>query len=308
MTLFSLLYSAAIIVLCSVGLIGFGILYFLHREKKDLFLSLYFLLNLVYEVIRSISDNVPGGYIDFHSPEYLISVAIMALMTLLYYLIYADQIRSPITLPEKIILLAFTIVVFSLTAFQSTRAIFYEFLPYFFFWAACRLYRQRKEDRRSCVMFWIAVMYIVNMVLSLIVNFVDLDKYVMILRRNGGPFDILINIDFIFFVVIAAAYVDLFTSFKRYVILSKEKESSPSNTVDFTALSREAAKAYNLTKREAEVLGLLIEGSSYDEISEKLYIAGGTVKVHIHNIYKKLGISSRSQITPLLIENSAKNT
>jgi LuxR family maltose regulon positive regulatory protein len=50
-----------------------------------------------------------------------------------------------------------------------------------------------------------------------------------------------------------------------------------------------------LSEREIEVLRLIAEGCSNAEIGDKLYIAIGTVKRHINNIYGKLGVESRTQ-------------
>jgi two-component system NarL family response regulator len=51
----------------------------------------------------------------------------------------------------------------------------------------------------------------------------------------------------------------------------------------------------SLTGREREILTLMAEGKSSQEIAEKLYIAPGTVRVHIHAILQKLGTSDRQQ-------------
>jgi DNA-binding NarL/FixJ family response regulator len=50
-----------------------------------------------------------------------------------------------------------------------------------------------------------------------------------------------------------------------------------------------------LTEREREILALLARGASNREISEALYIAGGTVKNHLSNILGKLGVRDRTQ-------------
>jgi LuxR family maltose regulon positive regulatory protein len=50
-----------------------------------------------------------------------------------------------------------------------------------------------------------------------------------------------------------------------------------------------------LSARELEVLGLIADGLSNEEIARKLYIAGGTVKRHINHIYGKLGARNRVQ-------------
>ena len=54
--------------------------------------------------------------------------------------------------------------------------------------------------------------------------------------------------------------------------------------------------AYNLTEREREILIHLLEARSQQEISDRLVIALGTVKTHIHNIYQKTESANRNQI------------
>jgi ATP/maltotriose-dependent transcriptional regulator MalT len=50
-----------------------------------------------------------------------------------------------------------------------------------------------------------------------------------------------------------------------------------------------------LSKRELELLALIAEGLSKQEIAERLFLSPHTVKVHVRNIYSKLDVSSRTQ-------------
>lgn len=52
---------------------------------------------------------------------------------------------------------------------------------------------------------------------------------------------------------------------------------------------------YGLTDRELEVLSLVVEGLSNQEISSRLNIAETTVKTHIRNILQKLSVDDRTQ-------------
>lgn len=51
----------------------------------------------------------------------------------------------------------------------------------------------------------------------------------------------------------------------------------------------------SLTPRETDVLALLAKGLSYKEIAERLSVTAGTVRTHLHAIYEKLHVHSRTQ-------------
>ena len=54
-----------------------------------------------------------------------------------------------------------------------------------------------------------------------------------------------------------------------------------------------------LTEREREVIVVLSEGKTNKEIGRRLRLAEGTVKVHLHRIYRKLGIANRTALAIL---------
>jgi len=55
-------------------------------------------------------------------------------------------------------------------------------------------------------------------------------------------------------------------------------------------------ETYNLTKREKEILLLLMDGLSYKEIATKCFISIDTINSHIRKVYTKLNVHSRSEI------------
>jgi NarL family two-component system response regulator LiaR len=61
--------------------------------------------------------------------------------------------------------------------------------------------------------------------------------------------------------------------------------------------------AADLTRREQEVLALLVKGMSNPEIAEQLVISRSTVKVHISSILSKLGVASRAEAISMAIQN-----
>jgi two-component system, NarL family, response regulator LiaR len=50
-----------------------------------------------------------------------------------------------------------------------------------------------------------------------------------------------------------------------------------------------------LSKRELEILGLLAQGHSNQEIAAKLFISLSTVKTHLQNLFAKLDVKRRTQ-------------
>jgi DNA-binding CsgD family transcriptional regulator len=60
-----------------------------------------------------------------------------------------------------------------------------------------------------------------------------------------------------------------------------------------------AARRVELTEREREVLGLLQQGRTNAQIAGQLFISPNTVKFHVANILKRLGVASRDEAAAL---------
>lgn len=61
--------------------------------------------------------------------------------------------------------------------------------------------------------------------------------------------------------------------------------------------------SFNLSEREIEILQLLVDGHTYTQIADKLFISPQTVKSHIKNIYKKMHVHSRVQAVRKALDN-----
>jgi DNA-binding NarL/FixJ family response regulator len=75
---------------------------------------------------------------------------------------------------------------------------------------------------------------------------------------------------------------------------------------------RNAAAAENvlavLTDREREIMRLVSEGLSNKAIARRLHISHGTIKVHLHHMYQKLGINNRTVLAALAISRRQAST
>ncbi len=70
------------------------------------------------------------------------------------------------------------------------------------------------------------------------------------------------------------------------------------------AQEKEKVEEEKLTRREIEVLKLLAEGLFNKEIAYKLSISEKTVKNHVSNIFKKIGVFDRTQAAVYAIKNN----
>ena len=80
-------------------------------------------------------------------------------------------------------------------------------------------------------------------------------------------------------------------------IIYISKTSPPNDQV-----IEKAAALYLLSSREKEILGLICSGLSNQDIAEKSYISIHTVKSHIENIFKKMGINKRASLFSIIDE------
>lgn len=68
--------------------------------------------------------------------------------------------------------------------------------------------------------------------------------------------------------------------------------------------NKDAEKIKSLTKRELDVLKLLAVGMFNKKVGKRLEISERTVKNHVSNIFKKLGVTDRTQAAVFAIRNN----
>lgn len=89
--------------------------------------------------------------------------------------------------------------------------------------------------------------------------------------------------------IVHAGYVTLSASIARKMIARAYRPVSKAE--------------FELTDREMDVLRLLATGRSNPEIAESLFLSRATVKSHLASIFKKLGVSSRTEAVAVAENN-----
>lgn len=83
------------------------------------------------------------------------------------------------------------------------------------------------------------------------------------------------------------------------VVARRESEESASIVEEEELLQRRCAKVakrYGLTRREEEILQLIMRGYTLTRIGEELYVAESTMKTHSRHIYRKVGVANRQEL------------
>jgi LuxR family maltose regulon positive regulatory protein len=117
----------------------------------------------------------------------------------------------------------------------------------------------------------------------------EAEGYLRLFLDEGEPIEMMLSAYMLEptarFKVYAARLFEAFTSQRR--------SSTPGTGVPKSSQSLELIEP--LSERELEVLRLVADGLSNQEISARLVVSHNTVKSHIKNIYGKLGVNSRTQ-------------
>ena len=153
---------------------------------------------------------------------------------------------------------------------------------------ALQEYRVRRQDK--WLYFFLGVF---------VVEYIWEVMYDLAIAEPFFRFTFLVSPFNIIFVIYIVVNLILLSGFYRGILRKKQEEADNKKIVQEIRVENELEqkmKEYELTARECEVLQLILDKKTNQEIAEQLFISNNTVKHHVSNIFKKTGASRRLEL------------
>ncbi len=98
----------------------------------------------------------------------------------------------------------------------------------------------------------------------------------------------------LYFGLIAAFFAAIGLWLGRRVAIQRKETQPPAQPLDAATLERTLTEL-RITQREYEVLQLIAQGLSNQEIASKMFVSLNTIKTHTSNLFSKLDAQRRTQ-------------
>ena len=271
-------YSLVLVALLILIIAGHIVLYILTKKKETLLYLFGYAVFFTDELFR-MAFGVFGGAHSALTEEALQLCMALLMTSWLFFMTKAKSgKRISKAEAEGISVILVCILVFRILGKNEMfRLLVYIWVPF-------TMFSERNRNRETSIYFYTGI------VMALLQSANSAEQ---LIRRGVYPFysfNIWSEMILYCFLFIGITYVWMGVRKLRTPPVKMSKEQK----------NLEFAEKYGLSAREKEVLDLLIAGKSNAEIAERLYVSEGTVKSHVHSIYKKAGIKSRSMLHALL--------
>ncbi|WP_427814701.1 response regulator transcription factor (plasmid) [Enterococcus sp. 22-H-5-01] len=292
------LYNILLIVLYSITL-AFAInAYLKERKKVFLFISLYLAFFTFDNVIIYMTEFI-NYFAHSYDQAFMSAPAIKTIIFMgnafLAISILAEIRKEKLTIFHYVLLVFLAIWMISIPMLpNSAIKVWLYYLPnqLFLLFLAFYCWQGTKKKLAPYTSGLLKKLAGINLLFSLLIiledNFVifNIDQYSSLTTKI---YNRSISED-IFSIVICIVLLQFFL---------KERSPQTSTINDHSVMIRQFCQDHQFTQRESEIFTLLLLHHSNQEIADELFLSLGTVKTHVHNIFIKLNIKKRTQITIL---------
>lgn len=282
-------YDVLLLLALAAAIAGFAIAYVQKREVLLLWVAIFFL--------AIVSDHTYLFFCEFvgregtGGPNVVIDVAyvLLGLVVLVGERKVAQHILDWDVLPAEWAFMVACAVCFmgdSLVGAPEwlVSAVSVAEAAYTFFiwaWSIRLLVSRRDQMERGHHRFLLALLW-VTLATSIVGHAIDWSQAnVVLFSSQRSLFSEILTVEYLAFA---------FTYLSRTFTTVEDPEIARANALD------RFARVHGLTNREREIVGLIVEGKSNQEIGNELWLSQGTVKTHAHNIYRKAGVSKRGEL------------
>lgn len=313
-TAFYLYTIALMIVFIATGAVSLSA-FFVSRKRAYLYTTVLFLSYVLEEALIFQNDylgqNVAFPMDTFYNIEHPVLRSVLALGTLqsmwLVVCDYVDERRLALRVAPACVFLAASLAVgicvpagaLTQWAFYTLRQVFMLWCVLYGFWRYrretspiehARLARHRKLFAAVFVLIWCIAAEDTYMILVWSPGQDSLSQMLPLYVSERNFSETALALLFAAFTLVEAAKT-LRLRFNEPPVAQED------------ARARRVADAlpafcehHGLTAREREVLALVLEGRDNQNIASELQLALGTVKTHVHNVFKKTGTANRNEL------------
>ncbi|MFC0233518.1 LuxR C-terminal-related transcriptional regulator [Vagococcus entomophilus] len=315
MEVFVFIYNIGLLLLLCVTVTICGVC-FLKTQKKIflllLNLFLFFILDniVIYmtEFIHWFASSYNQNFMTAPTFKTLISVATVYL----YYAILAEFLHTPLSKQIYFVLTLLTLYLLCIPvlSFGALKVWLYYFPMQLFLFVLSLLglknLKQKKSEFSSAQMKRCKRILLISLLFSIFITIEDsivifnIDVYSNLLVRiqNRNFSEDFLSIFYAgYSLIYCGQYCLNFPTNNQAKAIAKVEPNTGDIEKEFI---HSFCKHFALTLREQEIFILLVERKSNQEIADALYISIGTVKTHVHNIYQKLSITKRSQLSEVI--------
>jgi len=277
------------IILLVINITGFSLLFYQKRTQAFLWVAIMFLTFVIDVALILASEIFPslGDFLMSSTRGHFLYTTLYLFILFSYRKFTTCTFNKKISTTEYVVIAAVVLVIFSsfyvlgeyefeIFSTLITRIIFYCIWIQGFIWL--KVSQPAWGQRIYRFLFSVIVFALVTMTPDFIIDIISVfigSMDYLVTYRN-----ILVEVFSIGFTIFGFLFLYHYTKSEALLIKITNK--------------------YSLTRREAEILGLLIEGFSNNEIAQRLFISYGTAKIHVHKIFRKLGIKHRNEISQIV--------
>lgn len=283
-----LIYNILITILLSVTMMGFYVIYVKDRSKEMIFLGILMALMFMDNLIIYLSEFSES----FESLYFTTDVIYVAVYLVFIGMILAGRLsiaflwNRPIMKAEGFILGIFVAAVTVLSVlipFAYVEWLFYGgfFISLFYLsWIS-------KIGLPMKLVLWMTFFSFAGVV--------EATLYFLSYFEPETQEAVQVSLEYRSFSLDALKIILVILGFKLINLrlntsASEEKELTLEERIDTFC------HTYDLTERQKEIVTLIVQGDSNKQIGETLHVTEGTVKTHVHHIFRKTEVSSRNQL------------